>query len=135
VTIVPYSPLGRGFLTGSFGSANQLADNDFRRSMPRFTGDNAVRNGELLAPVHAIAQARGVTAAQVALAWVHSRAAAHRLSVVPIPGTRSPARLAENVAAATLELTAAELATLEPIAGQVAGDRYADMSFTSASRE
>ncbi|NEW31657.1 aldo/keto reductase [Nocardia cyriacigeorgica] len=135
VTFVPYSPLGRGFLTGSFSTANELGAGDFRTRMPRFTGDNAARNAALLAPLHAIAEARGVSAAQVALAWVHSRAAAHGLSVVPIPGTRKRTRLEENVAAAALELTADELASLEPIAGQVAGDRYADMSFTSAGRE
>lgn len=135
VSFVPYSPLGRGFLTGAFASGEQLSDSDFRRAMPRFSGDNAQRNAELLAPLRAIAQARGITAAQVALAWVHSRAQVHGLSVVPIPGTRSRTRLADNVAAATIELTADELATLEPIAGQVAGDRYADMSFTSAGRE
>lgn len=135
VAFVPYSPLGRGFLTGSFSTANELGEGDFRARMPRFTGDNAARNAALLAPVHAIAEARGVSAAQVALAWVHSRAAAHGLSDVPIPGTRKRTRLEENVAAAGLELSADELASLEPIAGRVAGDRYADMSFTSAGRE
>ncbi|MET8774496.1 aldo/keto reductase [Nocardia sp. NPDC004654] len=136
VAFVPYSPLGRGFLTGSFKAASELADaNDFRRAMPRFTGDNAARNAELLTPVRAIAEERGVTPAQVALAWVHSRAAAHDLPVIPIPGTRSRKRLADNVAAAALVLSADELATLEPIAAQVAGNRYADMSFTSAGRE
>ncbi|MFE7745997.1 aldo/keto reductase [Nocardia sp. NPDC057455] len=133
VTFVPYSPLGRGFLTGSFtGTADAK---DFRSSMPRFTGENAVRNAELLGPLRAIAEARGITPAQVALAWVHAQAGAHDLAVVPIPGTRSRTRLAENVAAATIALTPDELATLEPIAGQVAGTRYADMSFTSAGRE
>lgn len=135
VAFVPYSPLGRGFLTGSFTTAGELAGRDFRKAMPRFSGDNAARNAALLAPVHAIAEARGVTPAQVALAWVHTRSDAHGLPVAPIPGTRSRTRLAENVAAATLALTADELATLEPIAEQVAGSRYADMSFTSAGRE
>lgn len=135
VAFVPYSPLGRGFLTGSFATASELTDGDFRRHMPRFTGDNAEHNAALLAPVHAVAEARDLTAAQVALAWVHSRARAHGLSVVPIPGTRRPARLIENVAAAGVELTADELAVLEPIAERVAGPRYADMSFTSAGRE
>ncbi|MFB7876414.1 aldo/keto reductase [Nocardia sp. NPDC056064] len=135
VAFVPYSPLGRGFLTGSFRSAKDLGDNDFRRSQPRFTGDNAERNAELLAPLAEIATAHGITQAQAALAWVHARAEVHGLPVVPIPGTRKRARLAENVAAATVRLTAGELATLEPIAAQVAGERYADMSFTSAGRE
>lgn len=135
VTFVPYSPLGRGLLTGAFASAEQLSDNDFRRNMPRFSGANAERNAELLAPLRVIAEAREITPAQVALAWVHSRAQATGLAVVPIPGTRSRTRLEENTAAATIELTAAELATLEPIAEQVAGPRYADMNFTSAGRE
>ncbi|MGK8520698.1 aldo/keto reductase [Nocardia asteroides] len=133
VTFVPYSPLGRGLLTGSFTAAADARD--FRSSMPRFSGANAARNAELLGPLRAIAEARGITLAQVALAWVHAQAAVRHLAVVPIPGTRSRARLAENVAAATISLTADELATLEPIAGRVAGDRYADMSFTSAGRE
>ncbi|MVU84001.1 aldo/keto reductase [Nocardia sp. ET3-3] len=132
ITFVPYSPLGRGFLTGA---APTTGEGDVRRGMPRFNGENAVSNTELLAPLRAIAEARGLTPAQIALAWVHARARVHGLSVVPIPGTRSRIRVTENVAAATVELTADELATLEPIAGQVAGDRYADMTFASAGRE
>jgi len=135
VTFVPYSPLGRGFLTGAFASAEQLGEDDFRRTQPRFTGDNAARNAELLVPINKIAADRGVTPAQVALAWVHQRADVYGLSVVPIPGTRKRTRLAENVAAATLKLTDQELAELEPIAGKVSGDRYADMNFTQAGRE
>jgi aryl-alcohol dehydrogenase-like predicted oxidoreductase len=135
VTFVPYSPLGRGFLTGSFAAAEQLSDDDVRRHMPRFTGDNAARNAELLTPISKVAAARGVTAAQVALAWVHQQADVHGLPVVPIPGTRRRSRLEENVAAATLRLTAEELAELEPIAAAVVGGRYADMNFTSAGRE
>ena len=136
VAFVPYSPLGRGFLTGAFTSATRSCrDEDFRRFQPRFTGDNAQHNADLLAPLAAIAAAHGITQAQVALAWVHARAEVHRLSVVPIPGTRKRTRLADNVAAASVRLSSDELATLEPIAGQVAGSRYADMSFTSAGRE
>ncbi|MER6999716.1 aldo/keto reductase [Streptomyces sp. NPDC000410] len=136
VALVPYSPLGRGFLTGSFANADSdLSAGDFRRFMPRFTGDNAAANAALLEPVHKIAAAHGVTAAQVALAWVQERARVHGLTVVPIPGTRKRSRLAENVAATRLALSAEDLALLEPIASRVTGDRYADMSFTSASRE
>ncbi|WP_030233475.1 aldo/keto reductase [Streptomyces sp. NRRL S-350] len=135
VAFVPYSPLGRGFLTGAFQDGAQLSENDFRRTHPRFSGDNAAVNGGLLDPLREIAQARGVTLAQVALAWVHQRAEVHGLTVVPIPGTRKRSRLAENTAAATLRLTAEELALLEPVAERVAGPRYADMSFTSAGRE
>ncbi|MET7524269.1 aldo/keto reductase [Streptomyces sp. NPDC005248] len=136
VTFVPYSPLGRGFLTGAFAdAAKDLSKGDFRQYQPRFTGDNAKTNAALLEPVHKIAAAHGATAAQVALAWVQQRAEVHGLTVVPIPGTRKRSRLLENVGATRLTLTSEELAVLEPIAGQVAGDRYPDMSSTSAARE
>ncbi|WP_097947901.1 aldo/keto reductase [Streptomyces sp. ms115] len=136
VTLVPYSPLGRGFLTGAFTDAGkELTEGDFRKHQPRFTGDNARTNAALLEPVHKIAAAHGATVAQVALAWVQQRAGVHGLNVVPIPGTRKRGRLLENVAATRLTLTADELAALEPIAGRVAGDRYPDMSSTSAARE
>ncbi|WP_020126923.1 aldo/keto reductase [Streptomyces sp. 303MFCol5.2] len=136
VTLVAYSPLGRGFLTGSFADADQdLTADDFRRQQPRFTGDNAAANGALLDPIRAIAQAHGATPAQIALAWVQQQSRVHGLSVVPIPGTRKPTRVEENAAATAVELTPEELASLEPIAGKVAGDRYPDMRFTSAGRE
>lgn len=133
VAIVPFSPLGRGFLTGSFASADQLAGDDFRRHMARFTGANAQHNSTLLAPLRSIAAARGVTPARVALAWVHRRATVHGVTVVPIPGTRRPSRLADNVAAATMVLTGEEEAALAPIGGQVAGHRLAGLTFTPAS--
>ncbi|MEE1792680.1 aldo/keto reductase [Streptomyces sp. BE308] len=136
VTFVPYSPLGRGFLTGAFSDAGKdLSESDFRKHQPRFTGENARKNAALLEPVHKIAAAHGATPAQVALAWVQQRAGVYGLAVVPIPGTRKRSRLLENVAATRLTLTPEELAVLEPIAGQVAGDRYPDMSSTSAARE
>ncbi|AXL88414.1 aldo/keto reductase [Streptomyces sp. CB09001] len=136
VTLVPYSPLGRGFLTGSFANADQdLTDGDFRRQQPRFTGDNAAANAALLTPVRALAEAHEATLGQIALAWVQQRAQVHGLPVIPIPGTRKPARVAENTAATRLVLTEAELSQLEPIAEKVAGDRYADMTFASAGRE
>ncbi|WP_030291425.1 aldo/keto reductase [Streptomyces katrae] len=135
VAFVPYSPLGRGFLTGAFADAAELSAGDFRASQPRFTGDNAKANAALLEPVRRIAQAHGATPGQIALAWVHQQAQVHGLTVVPIPGTRKPGRLAENTAATRIILTPAELALLEPIAAQVAGDRYPDMSSTSAARE
>ncbi|WP_406426923.1 aldo/keto reductase [Streptomyces sp. NBC_01589] len=136
VTFVPYSPLGRGFLTGAFAdAAKDLSKGDFRQYQPRFTGENAKTNAALLEPVHKIAAAHGATAAQVALAWVQQRAEVHGLTVVPIPGTRKRSRLLENIGATRLTLTPEELAVLEPIAGQVAGDRYPDMSSTSAARE
>lgn len=136
VAFVPYSPLGRGFLTGAFTDASKdLSSSDYRQLQPRFTGDNAKANAALLVPLHKIAADHGATTAQVALAWVQQRAQAHDLTVVPIPGTRKRSRLLENAAATRIMLTAGELALLEPIAGQVAGDRYSDMSFTSVARE
>jgi aryl-alcohol dehydrogenase-like predicted oxidoreductase len=135
-TLVAYSPLGRGFLTGAFASAEkELSTGDFRRQQPRFNGANAEANSALLDPVREVAGARGVTLGQVALAWVQQQAQVHGLSVVPIPGTRRRTRVEENTAATRLVLSAEELALLEPIAGQVAGERYADMAFTSAGRE
>ncbi|WP_255946529.1 aldo/keto reductase [Streptomyces odontomachi] len=136
VAFVPYSPLGRGFLTGTFTDAGKdLSNSDFRQLLPRFTGDNAEANAALLAPLHKIAADRGATTAQIALAWVQQRAQVHGLAVVPIPGTRKRSRLLENAAVTRITLTTEELALLEPIASRVAGDRYADMSLTSAARE
>jgi aryl-alcohol dehydrogenase-like predicted oxidoreductase len=131
VALVPFCPLGRGFLTGSFRSADELAGNDFRRHMPRFTGHNAQHNAALLAPLHEIATARGVTPGQVALAWVHGRAAAHGLPVVPIPGTRNGDRLAENVGATATVLTAEEEGVLAGIGERVAGHRLAGLTFAA----
>ncbi|WP_059013516.1 aldo/keto reductase [Streptomyces specialis] len=136
VAFVPYSPLGRGFLTGAFTDASgELTADDFRRHLPRYNGANAEANRALLEPVRRIAEARGATLGQVALAWVHAQAAARGMSVIPIPGTRSRARVEENTAATRIELTPDETAALEPIASRVRGDRYADMSFSSAGRE
>lgn len=136
VAFVPYSPLGRGFLTGAFADAGRdLSGDDFRRHQPRFSGENAERNAALLDPVRKIAAAHGATPAQIALAWVQQRATVHGLTVIPIPGTRKRSRLEENAAATRIVLTDAELAELEPIAGLVAGDRYPDMSHTATVRE
>ncbi|KOU61276.1 aldo/keto reductase [Streptomyces sp. MMG1533] len=136
VALVPYSPLGRGFLTGSFANAEKdLTADDFRRQQPRFTGENAAANVALLEPVRTVAEAHGVSLGQVALAWVQQQASVHGLPLVPIPGTRKVGRIEENTAATRIELTKEELALLEPIAAKVAGDRYADMTFTSAGRE
>ncbi|WP_086563923.1 aldo/keto reductase [Streptomyces africanus] len=135
VALVPYSPLGRGFLTGSFAKAEDLTSDDFRRQQPRFTGDNAARNAALLEPIRTIASSHDATPGQIALAWVQQQAGVHNLPVIPIPGTRKPTRVEENVAATRIVLTEEELSLLDPIASQVAGNRYADMAFTSAGRE
>jgi aryl-alcohol dehydrogenase-like predicted oxidoreductase len=123
IGLVAYSPLGRGFLAGRFTSPDELDDDDFRRSNPRFTGENLERNMRLAERVREIAGDKGVTPAQLALAWVLSRGD----DVVPIPGTKRRAYLEQNAAAGDVELTAEELAELDSL-GNAAGDRYADMS-------
>ncbi|RBM18992.1 aldo/keto reductase [Streptomyces sp. PT12] len=136
VAMVPYSPLGRGFLTGAFKDASgELAADDFRRHQPRFNGANAEANAALLAPIRGVAEAHGATLGQIALAWVQQQALTRDMTVIPIPGTRRRTRLEENAAATRITLTASDLATLDEIAPRVAGDRYPDMSFTAASRE
>ncbi|MFF2251557.1 aldo/keto reductase [Streptomyces sp. NPDC058142] len=136
VALVPYSPLGRGFLTGSFVSADKELDpDDFRRQQPRFTGDNAAANAALLEPVRQVAEAHGASLGQIALTWVQQQSQAFGLPVVPIPGTRKRSRIEENAAATRITLTDDEFALVAPIASQVAGNRYADMTFTSAGRE
>ena len=123
IGVVAYSPLGRGFLAGRFSSTDELADNDFRKNHPRFTGGNIEHNRALAERVEEVAAAKGVTPAQVALAWVLSRGD----DVVPIPGTKRRTYLEENAAAVGVRLTDDELAQLDAI-GEAAGDRYADMS-------
>ncbi|MFF4499592.1 aldo/keto reductase [Streptomyces sp. NPDC001401] len=136
VALVPYSPLGRGFLAGSFSNAEKdLTDGDVRRTMPRFQGDNAAANATLLEPIRTVAEAHGASPAQIALAWVQQRAAVHGLAVAQIPGTTKRHRVEENAAATRIVLTDAELSLLEPIAAKVAGTRYPDMRFASAGRE
>jgi aryl-alcohol dehydrogenase-like predicted oxidoreductase len=134
--LVPYSPLGRGFLTGSFTHAEtDLTDDDVRRTMPRFQGENATANAALLEPIRTVAEAHGASLAQIALAWVQQRADVHGLPVVQIPGTTKRHRVEENVAATGIVLTEDELALLEPIAAKVSGTRYPNMQFASAGRE
>lgn len=136
VALVPYSPLGRGFLAGTFVNAEKdLTTDDFRRTHPRFTGDNATANAALLEPVRKVAEAHAASLGQVALAWVQQQARMHGLPVVPIPGTRKVTRVEENTAATGIVLSPEDMALLEPIAAKVAGTRYPDMSFASAGRE
>ena len=126
IGFVPYSPLGRGFLTGRFRSLEDLDEGDFRRVNPRFEGENLTRNLVLVERVEEIAGEKGVTAGQLALAWVLAQGD----DVVPIPGTKHRAYLEENVAAVEVELSEEELRRLDEAAprGAAAGDRYADMS-------
>jgi aryl-alcohol dehydrogenase-like predicted oxidoreductase len=135
VALVPYSPLGRGFLTGSFARAEELSSDDFRRQQPRFTGENATANATLLELIRSVAKAHDASLGQIALAWVQQQATIRDLPVIPIPGTRKPSRVEENTAATRIVLTDEQLDLLDGIAAQVAGNRYADMTFTSAGRE
>jgi aryl-alcohol dehydrogenase-like predicted oxidoreductase len=125
---VAYSPLGRGFLTGRFQKFEDLPEDDYRRSAPRFQGANFAKNLELVREVEAIAREKGVTPLQLALAWVLAQGE----DVVPIPGTKRRAYLEENVGAAAVELSDDELARLSAIAppGVAEGSRYADASYT-----
>jgi len=124
VGLVPHSPLGRGFLTGTLSAAAEdgFGAADLRRADPRFHGDNAHRNQAILAEVQALAAERGVTPGQLALAWLLAQGE----DVVPIPGTKRAARVEENAAAADVDLRAADLARLEAVAPRAAwaGDRH-----------
>jgi aryl-alcohol dehydrogenase-like predicted oxidoreductase len=119
IGFVPYSPLGRGFLSGRFRSPAELDEGDFRRSGPRFTGQNLEVNLKLAAKVEEIAAAKGITPAQLALAWVLARGE----DLVPIPGTKRRSYLEQNAGAAEVELTDEDLARLAELPEPV-GDRY-----------
>jgi aryl-alcohol dehydrogenase-like predicted oxidoreductase len=132
IGFVPYSPLGRGFLSGELTSVDDLAEDDFRRSNPRFQGENFKRNLDLVEAVKAIAHDRGVTAAQLALAWVLAQGD----DLVPIPGTRRAATLEDNVAAADIQLTAEDCEAIEAVfpKNAAAGDRYAPAGQAALNR-
>jgi len=122
---VAYSPLGRGFLTGQIKSPDDFDDDDFRRYQPRFQGENFAKNLELVDAVRAMAEEKGITAGQLALAWVHAQGD----DVFPIPGTKRRTYLEENVAAVDVSLGEDDLQRLDEILppGAAAGDRYPDM--------
>ena len=120
VGLVPYSPLGRGFLTGQITRFEDLAPDDYRRTDPRFQGDNFAKNLELVAVVSAVAARHGATSGQVALAWLLHQGP----DVAPIPGTKRLAALGENAAAADLTLSEADLAELAAVSAMTAGPRY-----------
>jgi aryl-alcohol dehydrogenase-like predicted oxidoreductase len=131
IGFVAYSPLGRGFLSGRYRSIEDFVEGDWRRVNPRFTGDNFRKNLDVVDKVREIAQARGVTLAQLALAWLLARE-----NVTPIPGTTSVRRLEENVAAAEISLTGAELAAIDQVApkGVAAGTRYPEDAMKAVDR-
>lgn len=122
IALVAYSPLGRGFLGGRFRSLDDLAPHDWRRRNPRFQEENFARNRAVAERVREMAEEKGCTAAQLALAWVLSRGK----DVIPIPGTSSAARLEENIGSLGVQLTPADLERLDQTSprGAVAGDRY-----------
>jgi len=132
IGFVAYSPLGRGFLTGAIAKVDDLAANDWRRSNPRFQGENFDRNQQLVAAVTSLAQQRGCTPAQLALAWLLHQGE----DIVPIPGTRRIERLDENAAASRITLDEEELDTLESVLVEhtVAGTRYPAAAMASVGR-
>ncbi len=127
IGFVAYSPLGRGFLSGRFKSPDDLDDSDFRRHGPRFTGDNLQENLKIAAKVEQIASAKGVTPAQLALAWVLAQGD----DIVPIPGTKRRSYLEQNAAAVDVALNDGELAQIDAELPQVAGERYDEAGMAS----
>ena len=125
IGFVPYSPLGRGFLTGQFRSPDDFPEDDFRRHSPRFQGENFTRNLQLVDRVKELADAKGCTPGQLALAWLLAQGE----HIVPIPGTKKVNRLRENLGAADVELSAEDLTRLDELApaGVAAGARYPHM--------
>jgi aryl-alcohol dehydrogenase-like predicted oxidoreductase len=120
IGVVPYAPLGRGFLTGTVTSAEVLPPEDFRRRLPRFQPENATANLPIARTIREVANERGASPAQVALAWVHAQGE----DLVPIPGTKRRRYLEQNVAAMEVTLDAADLARLGGLFRQVRGARY-----------
>ena len=135
VGFVPYSPLGRGFLTGTIRSAADLPSTDFRRNMPRYTEGALDANLAVVEVVRSVAEQQEATPAQVALAWLRYRAEALGVASVPIPGTRRAARVEENRGSLSVTLTPEQLDTLDAAGAAVSGNRFTDMSWVSAGRE
>jgi aryl-alcohol dehydrogenase-like predicted oxidoreductase len=130
IAFVAYSPLGRGFLTGQIKSPADLAPDDWRHRNPRFQGANFQKNLDLAERVQALAREKGCTAAQLALAWLLSRGQ----DIVPIPGSTRAERVAENAGALDVQLTAADIASLDALAPTVAGERYAEGGMRAVNR-
>ncbi|MDR2997657.1 MAG: aldo/keto reductase [Microbacterium sp.] len=130
IGFVPFSPLGRGFLTGAIDTTTAFASDDMRNGLPRFTEENRAANAALIAHVTALAAAKDATPGQIALAWL----LAQQPWIVPIPGTRRISRIEENLAAAELVLTSAELGELDALADGVQGERYSAAQFAQVDR-
>ena len=133
IGFVPYSPLGRGFLTGKYQTIEDFPEGDYRRNAPRFQGENFAKNLKLVERIGQMADQRGHTASQLALAWVLAQGEVFGIGVAPIPGTTKLQNLQENLGAANIELSADDLALINELApsGAAVGDRYADMSSVS----
>ncbi len=129
IGFVPYSPLGRGFLAGRFSSPDDLDEGDFRRTGPRFTGDNLDANLRLAAKVKEIAAEKDVTPAQLAIAWVLAQGD----DLVPIPGTKRRTYLEQNVAAVDVELTKEDLSRIDAELPQASGERYNEAGMRSVN--
>ena len=129
IGFVPYSPLGRGFLSGRFKSPEELDENDFRRYGPRFTGSNLQANQKLAEKVDELANAKGITPAQLALAWVLARGD----DLVPIPGTKRRSYLEQNAAATEVQLSDEDLARIDAEMPAVAGERYDEHGMASVN--
>ena len=133
---VPYSPLGRGFLTGTVRSAADLTESsDFRRNLPRFSDEALETNLAVVEVIRAVADEREATPAQIALAWLRYRADELGVASVPIPGTRRAARVEENLDSLDVALSDDQLARLDAAADAVSGNRFADLTWVSAGRE
>ena len=130
IGFVPYSPLGRGFLSGRFKSPDELDESDFRRSGPRFTGENLEANQKIAAKVAEIAEEKGITPAQLAIAWVLAQGE----DLVPIPGTKRRKYLEENAAAVDVELSDEDLARIDAELPTVAGARYNEAGMAAVNR-
>ncbi len=129
IGFVPYSPLGRGFLSGRFTKPEDLDEGDFRRKGPRFTGENLKSNLQLAAKVREIAEQKGITPAQLAIAWVLAQGD----DLVPIPGTKRRTYLEQNAAAAEVELSDEDLARIEAELPAVSGERYDEAGMASVN--
>jgi aryl-alcohol dehydrogenase-like predicted oxidoreductase len=127
IGFVAYSPLGRGFLSGRFSSPDELAEDDFRRTQPRFQGENLQANRRIVAKLQEIAAEKEITPAQLALAWVLAQGD----DIVPIPGTKRRKYLEENAQAADVELTEEDLARIDEELPEVSGDRYDEAGMAS----
>jgi aryl-alcohol dehydrogenase-like predicted oxidoreductase len=128
IGFVPYSPLGRGFLTGAIKSPDDLDEDDYRRYSPRFQGENFQKNLDVVSTIEELAQRKGVTPAQLALAWVLAQGD----DLAPIPGTKKVRRLEENVGAVDVELTADELEEIAGALPEAAGLRYPEQMMPSS---